>query len=290
MTVLYLDTAHITGLGEVSGSGHSTTNPSPSDQVQGLDWQPSGNAPMFEFDDTANPQTFTSFLDTENNTLTAGNPYLMTIRGSREGNLESNASSTYNTKLRSKGEIVKGGTSTSTTYTGVDAGAFILIGNPFHAIVDMISVVNNSTGIGDFMYAYDPTMGGPTDVNANSSSLGGRGGYATIDLQSPSTSGTEMNQSLQAYQGVFLQVIADDPTVVFSESDKAVDQPQLDVFSSPSDRIAITLYDQFSYSSNSTADDYPVILFYQNRNNGVDFDDTFKFTNPDENLGRLEEE
>jgi|GEM_PF-1547437 len=293
---------HITGLGEVSGSGHSTTNPSPSDQVQGLDWQPSGNASMFEFDNAT--QTTNAVLVTETgNTpetavLDAGKPYIVMIRGSREVNLESNASSTYNTKLRSKGEIVKGGTSTSTTYSGVDAGDFIFIGNPFHAIVDMTKVLygdgdhtttgDNNPAIGRHMYAFDPTLGGATDVNPNSSSLGGRGAYATIDMQNPATMGTEMNQYLQAYQGVFLVAAQDNPTITFSEADKAVDQAQLDVFSSPSDRIAITLYDQFSYTNNSTADDTTVILFDQNGNNAVNNNDALKFTNPDENLGRLE--
>jgi hypothetical protein len=97
-----------------------------------------------------------------------------------------------------------------------------------------------------------------------------------------------MNQYLQPNQGVFMQALQTNPTIVFSEADKAVNQDQLEVFSTPTDKIELKLYDQDSYTNNSTIDDISVILFGQNENNDLDFDDALKFTNPDENLARKE--
>ena len=307
---------HITGLGDVSGSGHSPTDPSTSDQKGGLDWQPSGNPSMFEFNEgsqTFNPVLVTQSVaddasGTETATLTAGKAYSMIIRGSREVILTTNASPTSNTKLRSTGTVLKGHTYNS----NVDENDFMFIGNPFHSTVDMRKVVYGSDGLlggsgsaadnpglNRYIYAYDPTLGGnANDYNDTSVLEGDRGAFVTIDLQEEFNSVTtadgqptnsEMSHFLQVYQGFFIQAIQNNPTMVFEETDKAVDQEQIDVFSKSSlNKVSITLYDQDSYSNNSTSDDFTSIIFNQNYNNGIDYDDALKFTNQDENLGRLE--
>jgi hypothetical protein len=99
-----------------------------------------------------------------------------------------------------------------------------------------------------------------------------------------------VNQFLQAYQGFFMQadLTTDSRSITFNEANKAVREQQLDVFSTPTDRIALTLYDQNAYINNGTADDVVVINFNQNDNNGVDHADGAKFYNPDENLARMQ--
>jgi len=294
---------HITGLDHLAS--HSPTD-SGTDQIGGLDWQPSGDPSMFEFNEST--QSFDPVLVTESGgatetaTLESGKTYAMIIRGSREVNLELNASPTSNTKLRSSGVTEKGFSFTST----VSNQDFLLVGNPFHAIVDMRKVVYgddgvpggtgsnaDNSGLGRFLYAYDPTLGtNPNDSNSSSVLEGNRGAYVTIDLQeliSPTPSGSEMSHFLQAYQGVFIKAEADNPTVDFEETDKAVDQDQINVFSTtPVDKIGLMLYDQYSYTNNNNPDDYTSIIFNQNYNNDIDSDDALKFINPDENLGRIE--
>ena len=284
---------HITGV--VPDLNSNAVGQENLDQTNGLDWQPSGNPSMYQFNETGTvlvntvsygPQTFIPFLDTESNTLTAGDPYLIIIRGSREVDLTSNASPTYNTKLRSTGKP-KVGAFPVPIDTDISANDFVLLGNPYHSIVDMTKVT--TTGLKNYIYVFDPTGGGNSnDSNTTSTLEGDRGTYVSIDLNSPITSGTQMNQYLQAYQGFFMEATANSPSITFDEEDKAVRQLQLDVFSTPTDRIALTLYDQNAYSANGTADDRVVINFGQNENNDVDFGDAAKFYNPDENLARIQ--
>jgi hypothetical protein len=277
---------HITGVTHGNGNAVGQQN---LDQTNGLDWQPSGNASMFEFDEGT--QSFDAVLVTESSstpqtaTLEAGKPYFLMIRGSREVNLVSNASSTYNTKLRSSGSIEQGD---KVQTSSVGTGEYILIGNPYHAIVNLATVVSNSSGVSNNAWFYDPTAGGMADVNPNSQTLGGRGAYVSIDLGNPSTFTANVNQYLQAYQGVWLQATAGTQNIEFSQNDKAVDQTQLDVFnSSDNNMIKLSMYDQDSYAAGNTADDRLIVLFDRNYNNSVDTEDAVKFNNPDENIGIL---
>lgn len=85
-----------------------------------------------------------------------------------------------------------------------------------------------------------------------------------------------------------MEATVTNPSIVFSESHKAVDQTQIDVFNNPTNRIEISLYDLQSFTDGSTPDDKTVINFSVVASNGIDFNDAVKFTNLDENLGRLE--
>lgn len=285
---------HITGLGFLPA--HAYDNPSTTDQIGGLDWQASGNPSMYSFDETT--QAWNAIEETENSTnasapnLVAGEPYMMMIRGSRNVDLTVNNSATSNTKLRSTGTILKGNVELS--YTDVDAGDFVMIGNPFHSIVNMAGVMTGNTSFTSFITIYDPTLGGQADVNAEAneeeSNLGGRGGYVTVNLGTgvPNPA-SQSNEFLQAYQGMFMQAATDNPSITFKEVDKAPEQSQLDVFSSTAtDYITMALYDEDSYTAGSTADDGLVMVFDANSSNAVNQNDAVKFPNPDENLARQE--
>jgi hypothetical protein len=82
---------HITGLG--------SQGPASNDLVNGFDWQQTGAPSLFTYNNAT--QTWSAVTNTNVNTLTAGRPYRMLLRGSRAVNLLSNASATSNTVLRS---------------------------------------------------------------------------------------------------------------------------------------------------------------------------------------------
>jgi hypothetical protein len=171
----------------------------------------------------------------------------------------------------------------------VDANEYVMFGNPYHSIVDMTQVTRND--LTPFIYVFDPTAGGnANDTNSTSVLEGDRGAYVTVDLLNPPAPATSSpNQYLQAYQGFIMRASGNNPSITFNENSKAVRQQQLDVFSSITDRVALTLYDQNAYDNNGTADDRVIINFGQNQNNKVDYGDAVKFNNPDENLARMQE-
>mgnify|MGYP006428250129 CR=1 FL=1 len=281
---------HITGVAPGSGNAVGQQN---LDKTDGFDWQPSGNASMFELD-VANQQ-FTKIANTDNTTLEAGNPYLLMIRGSRAVDLKNNQSPTSNTILRERGDIVVG--NKDFTFTGLNDGDFILIGNPYQSLVDINALINNSTGIKtNEVVVWDPLLGGASDVNTTSdpNNIGGRGAYVTFnpnDLPNTlSNSSSEMNGFLQVMQSVFL--IKDgngNATISFKESEKSVNETQPQVFNQNTNlSVNLLLYDEYSYDQNSTARDGLRINFVPGGNNNFDDNDLTKYFNVDEDIARVD--
>ena len=280
---------HITGLGQIAGSGHTST-PGDGDQFQGLDWQTSGNASMFSFNNTT--QSWEMVLDTDTPTLTAGEPYRLMIRGARKDvadglfDITSNAAAPTDTKLRSTGTVLKGPVNQSLPLAN---GEVAMIGNPFHSIVDMQFVLSNSIGLSQSFVVWDPTLGGTPTVG----SPGGRGAFVTVNVTSNTNtnSSSEMLKFLQPYQAAFVtSTTVASSSLTFEESYKNVSANQVDVFSTlPSPHyINMMLFDQLSFNNNDTSDDGLVIYFSPNFTNIVDDNDAPKFFNIDENIARNE--
>ena len=267
-------------------------------KANGFDWQPSGNPSMFELNLTSDPQQYESSIDnTDVNTLVAGEPYLMMIRGSRAVELETNQSPTSNTILRERGNIKVG--DKDFTFSGLDDGDFILVGNPYQSLVDINALISNSTNIKtNEVTIWDPVLGGSSDVNTTSDPnlIGGRGAYVTFDpsdiagTTNNSTSG--MNGFLQVMQSVFL--IKDgnstvDAVVSFKESQKNVNEFQPQVFNQNTNlSVNLLLYDEYSYNQNSTARDGLRINFVPGGNNDFDDNDLTKYFNVDEDIARVD--
>jgi hypothetical protein len=280
---------HITGLAPGAPNALDMIG---MDQTNGLDWQPSGNVSVFSFN---TDQTWADVTNTETTTLGAGDAYLMMIRGSRAVNLELNSSPTSDTKLESTGTALKGPVSVS---PNVASGQLALVGNPFHAVVNLLNVIPTNGDYTNFAYIFDPNIGGSGDVNSTGQ-LGGRGGYVTINLSDGSTnlvdsgvtvSTTDASPFIQPYQAFFVQTNTASPAnIVFEEADKAVGEIQTDVFSSlPQAKIFVNLFDKESLNNLGTPDDGVVIYFTPNANNAVDANDAPKFFNQDEMIARNE--
>ncbi len=268
---------HITGLGE--------ENPVPgtNDGTNGFDWQPSGNPSIFQYSNANG--SWSAMQSTSPNNLVAGSPIRLMVRGSRDLDIRFNASAPSTTILRENGLLTRGQKIYNDPSFGSEENDLILIGNPYHTVVDLEEVYTNSTNIKPFVAIWDPTLGGPPTVGQP----GGRGAYVLVDILNNETNvPSAMTKYLQPKQAAFFYADGNGaPSIVFSESAKAPEQNATAVFSSPAPHIAITLYDQEAYNTNDTPDDGLKIFFKAGANNALDQEDVLKIQNQDENLARL---
>ena len=273
---------HITGVG---------TSP---DGTNGFDYTPSGNPSMFLYNNVSS--TWSSIDNTDVNTLDAGMPYRLMIRGDRTIDVTDNETNPTNTRLRATGTIEKGPV-TMNNFSSSN-GAFNFFGNPFHAAVDMNQVLIRATNVNpNYYYMWDPTLGGaPGEFDVQ----GGRGAFVTIDLTSgggpiipDGVSGTtEANKFLQPVQAAFFVTGTGGatPQLTFLETDKNVGVPQTATFRTNTiyrnPFMKVNLFTQANYAAGETASDGLKIKFNDYGNNGADMKDAPKFGNLDENLAR----
>jgi len=268
---------HITGVSP--GSANASVG---QDGNNGFDYNPSGNASMFTFDNSnPNWDRVTNTTDV----LTAGQAYRLMIRGDRSIDVTSNSSPPTNTRLSATGVLAIGGQSVS-NLSG-DAGAFNFIGNPYQAQVNINDLITNSTNLSATeYYVWDPTLGGAPTPGLQ----GGRGAYVAVDLGTGSNSvGSSANEFLQPMQAFFVRTGTDAAaSVTFQEAMKAVNQTQTDVKSnSVQEYINIQLFNAEAFSQGSTPSDGLRINFDKSFSILTE-DDSPKLGNLDENLARVE--
>ena len=230
---------------------------------------------MFTFNNST--QSWGAIANTENNTLQSGIPYRVMIRGDRGINVNDNAATPTNTRLRMKGSLVSPATNVEFLILNTTNTAFNFLGNPFQSTVDMVSVLAASTGVSNNQYyVWDP------NINA-------RGAYVTVDLPSGtnSTSGVSAaNQYLQPNQAFFVTSDGDpSPSVVFSQSHKSSNN-LTEVFRNQKD---LTLSVQL-YSNENTSPLYVdgfVTKFNSTYSNTINNQDSRKLGNLDENIALL---
>lgn len=268
---------HITGLGvENPALGYT-------DATNGFDWQPSGNPSLFTYDHS--DPSWTPINNTHPRNLVAGEPLRIMVRGSRDVDIRFNSSAPSTTILRSNGELTRGDVTFEDLSFSADENALILIGNPYHTVVDLKKVYEDSENIKPFVVIWDPTLGGAPTVGQP----GGRGGFVLVGILQNETNVTSaMNKFLQPYQAAFFYAdnTANAPKIVFKETSKVTDENPTAVFSSPAPHIGITLYDQEAYNTNDTPDDGLKIFFKAGADNALDNEDVIKIRNQDENLAR----
>lgn len=253
-----------------------------SDQTNGFDFQPSGAASMFTFNNAT--QVWAGIANTDVNKLTAGTPYRLMIRGSRSTDITKNAATPSNTKLRATGTIVQG--TVNVGGLSATAGNVSFVGNPYQSIVDMGKVMGAATNLGNFYTVWDPQVGGSPTVGQP----GGRGGYVTIQAASGvsnNTTSSAATKYLQPNQAFFVTSTGGTPVLTFNETDKAPDGGHTYVYRTANQsNIDLALYTQDAYDSHATASDALKVMFDGGYSNDVDANDANKFTNLDENLAR----
>ncbi len=239
----------------------------------GFDTTVSGGNSMFGFDN--NNQSWTTASNTDMTNLAIGTPYRLMVRGDRTIDLTTNNATPTNTKLRATGSLHTGNHIQSATTAN---GDYVMIANPYQAIVDFKTVLNDASTSGvnaNFVYYWDPN-------------LNTRGGYATIDMSTlngdaiPSSSNA--NKFLQPGQALFVQATSAS-SITFKESHKSVDADLDNIFNQPQlqSSIMISLIERNS----QVLMDQTVLRFNASHNAQNDSSDALKFYNQDETLGTV---
>ncbi|MGB3591359.1 MAG: T9SS type A sorting domain-containing protein [Nonlabens sp.] len=190
------------------GESLGTQITGPGGTANGFDQSPTNSPSLFTFG--ANPANMNNFEwqaveNTNINTLTAGTPYRLFVRGDRNYNLNdpSNPPPAPNSDvfLQSNGSLVTA-QFVGTGALNEEAGGFSFVGNPYQATVDFNAV--DKTNI-------NPNVFYIWDSNKNAS-----GGYVTID---PSVA-ADARIYIKPWQSLFVQTIAAGPaSMTFEQSD-----------------------------------------------------------------------
>ncbi len=178
--------------------------------ANGFDATQTGNPSLFTYNNGT--QSWSNINNTNSNTLYAGNPYRLMIRGSRSVNINQpdNSPTPTNTTLRSTGTLSIGNFSVS-GFNGT-ASANNFIGNPYQCAVDMNTLLNASSNLNKtYYYIWDPF-------------LNSRGGYVTVNVSTNSNAqGSSANKYLQPGQACFVLTSTSPtatPTFTFTEASK----------------------------------------------------------------------
>jgi hypothetical protein len=253
--------------------------------ANGLDATPTGNPSLFSWD--SQNGSWSTISNTNTNTLEAGKAYGILIRGDRGTNMYlNNLAKGDDTRLRSLGTILTGDVNIDNDLNPNSDG-FALIGNPYQAEVDMKATLkNSSTHLGKrFYYAYKP-------------SIGDRGGYVTVDLDSEpvehipevplnNNMGPQKFRFLQVNQAVFVQTDEnlqqnESPSLTFKEEYKTDQTSTNEVLRINSNsKIDLNI---FSISNEKLMDGVR-FKFDTAYDEEAGPDDALKFWNDDETIG-----
>ena len=244
-----------------------------SDPNKGFDVTQTGNPSLYSVDVPS--QMFVAVDNTNQNTLNAGDAYLLFVRGDRSIDLNDPTNSAANeTILRTKGALYQG--EKMETYQGVAAGDFIMFGNPYQSTLDVEMVLNTSDNANTNHYhVYDPT-------------LGTRGAYVTVNLLSGgnNTSGSEANQYLQPGQAAQYATVSSGATYLIIEEDhKAPGEHTHTSFQGYDNMLTVQLFTTENYNAEGSVHDSFGMVFDDSFDNNLTPVDAIKPFNFYENMG-----
>lgn len=265
---------HITGIG--------TSSVSPiTPNVDGFDWNPSGNPSLFTFSNTS--YSWTAVPNTNTETISAELVYRLFVRGDRSIDISSNTAVPEPTTIRTKGTLNSGSNSIN---LNTNSERHNFIPNPFHAIIDVQSILEDATHLNErYYWVWDP-------------SLSERGAFVVVDLDvnapiNPISGDEELGSSANRYvmPGQSFAVYSNEvsPTLSIAEAHKASAQPQTEVFSENASNeevkyINVRLFETNAFNEGNRPRDGLAIRFKPGGNNAIDDNDAPKLMNTDENL------
>jgi hypothetical protein len=255
---------HITGKAGVAG---------------GFDVTATNNPSLFTFDNRL--AKWDSVASTSKK-LVAGEPYRILVRGSRSVDLNSNAAPSSNTILRTNGTLFTGPVTLSplaSTPAGFpnlnpNISGFSLVGNPYASSIDWEMIYSQSSNISASYYAFDPNVGV-------------RGAYVSYNAvnrmnQFGNTVTSKVDRNIQPGQAFFVQTSAANPSLRFIERNKTVTSTAVWRTGSGIPKLNIGLYQGGSVPGDIT--DAVTVLFDNQLSSPLGEEDSYKFTNLDENL------
>lgn len=252
------------------GYGTNITGRNPSSN--GFDPTITNNPSLFTFNSTT--QKWDSVPNT-NGRLSSGSAYSLMVRGDRSIDMRTNTPEPTNTILRTKGALFTG---TFSPAVSPIEGYYSFIGNPYAAAADWNALTKQD--ISTTYYAWDPA-------------LNERGAYATYNGYYNQTVPpiSKVDQNIQPGQAFFVRTTKANPQspnpvnpiLIFKEANKtsinrAVFRPISIV-----PKLSIQLLSNPGGGSENTAD--AVVAFFDDEfTSAIGNEDSYKFTNLDENL------
>ncbi len=258
--------------GTTAGLGTHITGDGGS--ANGFDPTGTNNPSLFTYNVSTATGSWSAVTNTNSNTLTAGTPLRVIVRGDRNIDLADNAAAPSNTILRATGTVGQGDKIISGLNT--NANGFTFIGNPFPCPVDMSAAMLAASNVNTTSYtAWDPNVGT-------------RGAYVSVNItNNNNASGSLQDKFLQPGQACFIQTASSGtPSFRINESHKVGTFSQTDVFRQmpPFSTLHLTLYQTDSFENKGRALDGLEINFDGEMNTAFDARDSRKVVNPDENI------
>jgi hypothetical protein len=249
---------HITGSGNISN---------------GFDTTQTNNPSMFTFSNNLN--AWSSVTNTNINTLIAGVPYRLMIRGNRMTDMSTNTPTPTITTLRAKGTLFTGTKTLSGTELNQNPQGFSFIGNPYQAPLNIKTALSNATNMNpDFAYYWDP-------------SLNLRGGYVTRDLSANSNDvGSLFNEYLQPGQAVFVKKAntSSAASISFSEAHKSTVNAAAGVFRTTQNNATLRAKLLTSIDNQIQEIDGVLVVFNPSFTVDITDEDATKMSNLDEQI------
>ncbi|MCW3106344.1 MAG: C-terminal target protein [Segetibacter sp.] len=253
----------------ITGSGGDTN---------GFDATSTNNPSLFTFD---NVTQIWGAVPNTNGVFAAGNAYRMLVRGSRAIDLSSNSASPTVTVLRSTGTLVTGSVTMAKAGGSGTAGmpelssvtnTFNYIGNPYASVVNWLTV--GQTDIDPSIYVFDPTITGTN----------GRGAYVSYNsiLDENSNAASNIDNYIQSGESFFVLTAGPNPSITFKETDKSSVQKAVFRTTGSLYNVSVQLLLPSAEVADATA-----VYYSDNYSSSIGPEDSYKFTNPDENIAIL---
>lgn len=268
--------------------GYGTHITGSSTGSNGLDATPTGNPSLYLYSNNS----WSPLLNTAATALTAGVGYRLFIRGNRAFDLTQASPPLTNTAttLRAKGTITTGNMTLTSLPGSVPvqlesaSGAYSFIGNPYVAPLDWHAVRANAgtSNIAATYYSWDPTVAGTNQ----------RGKYVAYNqVTGMNDDGTSaIGRYIQPGQAFFVQNTGTNPSLQFTESNKAIGQNLTAVFrtqSSIEGRLWIRLFLKSELEQHGNHADGVGMAFSSSFNKAMGGDDAEKLLNADETMSIL---
>jgi hypothetical protein len=240
--------------------------------TNGFDATATNNPSLYTFDNSTG--AWVAVTSTLSNTLTAGTPYRLMVRGDRLVNLTTNTPTATETVLRATGTLKTGSFSPTLNQA---AEGFSFVGNPYHAPLDIEAVLNAATNMNTGVaYYWDPT-------------LNARGGYVARNLTTNSNDVTSnFNEFLQPGQAIFVKKAntASAASVTIIESHKSVANGASGVFrtTTPNDYGLLRVNLQANINNQWQTIEGTLAIFNSGFNTAVTDEDATKMANLDEEV------
>lgn len=259
-----------------SPTGYGTLISGSKTGANGFDVTGSGNASLFTFDNST--QSWSAIANTNVLKLIGGKPYRLFVRGDRNNPTFGNDQSANNTTLRATGDMTL--TDVTVTDLGSTAGDDNFIGNPYHAPVNMTTIIgSNSVNIATgYYYVWDPKMST-------------RGAYVSVDLStgSPSNQSSDADQYLQPQQACFVKTgsAGTTPSITFKTSAMSTAFSSTWRMTPPQAWINVSIHQRDSLEKEQPSLDGILIKFDESLSSDINDSDAPKLSNLDEEISTV---